>query len=424
MTNLYDYQQRAVDAIVERKRLGLFLGMGLGKTLITLTAIARLDVKALVIAPLRVARYTWSQENEKFNIGLRVSVCVGNERQRREALDVDADIYVINRDMTTWLFEQKRLPAWSMLVVDESTSFKNPGSKRWRTLKKQKFDRVLLLTGTPVANNLLDLWAQVYLLDRGARLETCVTRYRQKYFYLYRTINNVPIYKDPFPWAKDRILELIKDITVTMRSEDYLQLPPFRIIDQRIDIPVMREYEEMKREYVYDHITAANAAVVLGKCQQIANGFLYGSELRHAEKVDAVKELLEIGEPLLVYYTYEEDKRRLLELGGVEITDENIEAWNRGEIKMLVAHPQAAGLGLNLQAGGHVIVWYSMPWSYELYSQGIARLYRPGQRQKVVVYRLIASGTVDEIVAETLEHKQSVSDSLLDTLKREYTRCK
>lgn len=427
---LKDYQKRAISEVVAREKVGLFLGMGLGKTRVVLEAVSRLkDAGAvsgvLVVAPLHVAKNTWRQEAEKFSIPLSFSLCVGSEEERLDALSCPADVYVINREQVAWLFETCKIKnRFSMLVVDESTSFKSPSSKRFRVLKKnlKLFRRVVIMTGTPIANNLLDLWAQIFLLDRGQRLDTAVTRYREKYFTLYRTIHNVPIYKEPKPGAKEEILELIKDLVVTMRSEDFLTLSPLHEVDVFVGNPLQSIYKEMQKEFAVEtengFVTAANAAVLLGKLQQLANGFLYGATCHHEEKIAALESLLEGGEPLLVYYHYEEDKRRLQGLGGRLLDDSAIADWNAGKVPLLIAHPKSAGMGLNLQAGGRIVVWYSLPWSWELYSQGNARVFRTGQKQQVLVYRLMTRGTVDEIVAATLKHKKSVSDSLLETLAR------
>lgn len=414
---LHDYQSYAVEQIVSRPRLGLFLGMGMGKTIITLTAIQRLrDAgtvrRVLVIAPLLVAKNTWAQEAELWNVPLRISVIVGTPSDRVDALRRDADVYVINREMTAWLFQQKVFQQqFDMLVLDESTSFKNPSSQRFKALKKQRFERVLLLSGTPIANNLLDLWAQIFLLDRGQRLDTAITRYRQRHFKpLY--VGPIPIYRDPLPGSKEAIIDKIKDITLVMQgtSQDVVKRNIYTQVDNGV-------YMRMRDEFIVNSVIAVNAAVLLGKLQQITSGFLYGTEHHTEYKLDALRAILENaqenGEQVLCFYRFEEDKRRLLSVGGREINEQSISDWNAGRCPLLIAHPASAGFGLNLQQGGHIIVWYNLTWSYEQYEQANARLARQGQNHTVVVYHLLARGTVDEYMLNTLGEKKNVSDYLL-----------
>lgn len=418
---MYSYQRKAVERICQEKKLGLFLGMGLGKTLIALQAIKILGCKTLVIAPKRVAETTWTEENEKFNLGLKIVKVMGEAIDRIYALKEDADVYVINRDNVAWLFERKRnLPKWDMLIVDESSSFKSAKTQRFKALKKnlKLFDRVLIMTGTPIANNIGDLWSQIFLLDGGERLGKFVSHYREEFLVPMRTQYGFPIYRRARKGAKEIVCDKIKDIVLTMKTEDYLELPAITFDNVYVENNLSEFYSEMQTEFLTDDVTAANAAACLNKLQQIANGFLYGSEICSNEKIEAVKDLLETGDPLLVYYKYEEDKQRLLKLPGAKlISEDSIKEWNNGECPLLVAHPASSGYGLNLQQGGHVVVWYSLPWSYEQYSQANARLHRNGQKQQVLVKHILCRDTVDEIILERLQQKKSVSDFVLDVLR-------
>lgn len=417
---MYKYQIQAVEKICKEKRLGLFLGMGLGKTLIALQAVKKLGCKTLVIAPKKIAETTWTDENEKWNIGLKIVKVLGEPIDRIYALREEADVYIINRDNVSWLFARKILPKWEMLIIDESTSFKSPRTQRFRALKKKLklFDRILIMTGTPIANNIADLWSQIFILDNGERLGKYVSHYREEYLIPMRTQYGFPIYRRARRGAKEIVCNKIKDITITMRSEDYLELPAVAIENIILKNNFKNEYAEMQTEFLTCGITAKNAAACLNKLQQLANGFLYETDLYSDEKINAVKDLMETGDPLLIYYKYEEDKRRLLELPGAkEITPTSINEWNNGECSLLIAHPLSSGYGLNLQQGGHIVVWYGLPWSYEQYSQGNARLHRMGQEKQVLIKHLITKDTVDEIILDRLKQKKNVSDYVLDVLK-------
>lgn len=416
---MYLYQRKAVERICNQKKLGLFMGMGLGKTLIALTAIKKLGCKTLVIAPKKVAETTWINENEKWNLGLKISLVLGEAIDRIYALREDADVYVINRDNVSWLFNRKDLPKWEMLVIDESTSFKSPRTQRFRALKKKLklFDRILIMTGTPIANNLADLWSQIFILDHGERLGKYVTHYRDEYLVPMKTQYGFVVYRRARRGAKEVVCNKIKDITITMKSEDYLELPAVAIDNVYVDNVLQNEYAEMQTEFITCDVTAKNAAACLNKLQQLANGFLYNTDLYSDEKINIIKDYLETGDPLLVYYKYEEDKNRLLKIGGKEINPTTIKEWNNGEVPLLISHPLSSGYGLNLQAGGHVVIWYGLPWSYEQYSQGNARLNRMGQDKQVLIKHLICKGTVDEIILQRLKEKKNVSDYVLEVLK-------
>lgn len=396
--------------------------------------------RVLVIAPLKVAEDTWSRETEKWDHlnDLRISKVLGSEPERRKALKADADIYVINRENVQWLIEHpdaygKRWP-FDMVVIDELSSFKSSSSKRFKSLRKVRplIDRIVGLTGTPAANGLMDLWAEIYLLDRGERLGPTITGYRQAYF-TPAWGNGVVIYK----WkAKDhsmeRIQKKISDITVSMKAKDYLELP------ERIDvvrgvhlsIEAMRKYREMEKESLIEAldgetIAALNAAAVMGKLQQLANGFCYdedhGVHWFSKDKLDALREIAEeAGSPVLVFYQFEADRDLILsEIEGSRQlkTEKDICDWNAGKIPMLIAHPASVGYGLNLQEGGHIIVWYGLPWSLELYQQANARLHRQGQTMPVRIYHLVAEGTVDTEIKKALEQKDTTQQTLINMLK-------
>lgn len=438
----HDYQKRMIDRVIDMEHVGLFLDMGLGKTVITLTAIEELIydrfevVRVLVIAPKRVAEDTWSREHKKWDHlkDLRVSVVTGTQTQRKRALAADADVYVIGRDNVVWLTEI--LPEWpfDMVVIDELSSFKSNRAKRFKYLRRvlPRSRRVVGLTGTPSPNSLMDLWAELYLLDRGERLGKTIGCYREEYFRPGKTDGHVIYSWEPRKGAREKIERLISDICVSMSAEDYLQLP------ERIDIEVpvtlapkeRALYDQMERDQVLpvddDHsVVALNAAGVMNKLLQMANGAVYddsGEVIRiHEAKLEALEEIVDTaGEPVLVFYSYKHDKTAIEgRIKGVrEISGpQDIADWNDGKIPVLLAHPASVGYGLNLQDGGHVIVWYGLTWSLEQYQQANARLYRQGQQKPVIVHHLIAEGTVDEQVMQALKHKDTSQAALLAALK-------
>ena len=437
----HGYQKKATERILQQKRVGLFLDMGLGKTVITLTAIKELIEdfaiwKVLVIAPKRVAEDTWSREHEKWDhlSGLRISKVLGTPAQRMKALKAEADIYVIGRDNVKWLVELmgKSWP-FDMVVIDEISSFKNPSSQRFKALRKviPASDRVVGLTGTPSPNGLMDLWAEIYLLDRGERLGTTISAYREKYFRAGAR-NGYIVYKwEPYSYSQKEIERKISDICMSMSAEDYLELP--ERIDNEIKIRLsekeMKQYNQMERDQLLriddETVVALNAAAVMNKLLQMANGSVYadgGDVVRiHEKKLDALEEIIDTtGEPVLVFYSFRHDleaiKKRIPDARELE-SSEDIARWNQGEIPVLLCHPASVGYGLNLQDGGHVIVWYGLTWSLELYQQANARLFRQGQQKAVIIHHLIAEGTVDEQVMRALQHKDTSQSALLAALK-------
>lgn len=437
----HGYQKKATERILQQKRVGLFLDMGLGKTVITLTAIKELIEdfaiwKVLVIAPKRVAEDTWSREHEKWDhlSGLRISKVLGTPAQRMKALKAEADIYVIGRDNVKWLVELmgKSWP-FDMVVIDELSSFKNPSAQRFKALRKviPASDRVVGLTGTPSPNGLMDLWAEIYLLDRGERLGTTISAYREKYFRAGAR-NGYIVYKwEPYSYSQKEIERKISDICMSMSAEDYLELP--ERIDNEIKIRLsekeMKQYNQMERDQLLriddETVVALNAAAVMNKLLQMANGSVYadGDDVVriHEKKLDALEEIIDTtGEPVLVFYSFRHDleaiKKRIPDARELE-SSEDIARWNQGEIPVLLCHPASVGYGLNLQDGGHVIVWYGLTWSLELYQQANARLFRQGQQKAVIIHHLIAEGTVDEQVMRALQHKDTSQSALLAALK-------
>lgn len=447
-SNLHEYQRYAVRYIIEHPACCLFLDLGLGKTISTLTAIKKLmdeyfEVsKVLVIAPKRVAETTWSDEVEKWEHlkGLRVSKILGTEKRRIAAFKTDADVYIINRENVEWLvsYWQGYFP-FDMVVIDEMSSFKSAKARRFKALRlvRPKVARVVGLTGTPAPNGLMDLWSQIYLLDMGERLGKTITGYRQKYFRPGRTNGQVVFDYRALDGSERAIYDKISDICISMKAKDYLELPERmdRDVKVRLSETNMKKYIEFEKEQILrlpeeetGDVSALNAAALSNKLLQFANGAVYNSERGvheiHAEKLEALAEIVEAanGQPVLVFYAFKHDLYRIqkrlrtyrpVEIGGSEC----IRAWNRGEIRLLLAHPASAGHGLNLQAGGNIIVWYSLPWSSELYLQANARLYRQGQFRPVIIHKLIAEGTIDEDVVRALDGKIDKQEALMRAVK-------
>ena len=439
--NLHAYQERAVSFILKEKRCMLALEMGLGKTTSTLTAICDmldgfLARKVLVVAPLRVANSVWAQETRLWGHlkHLRVSVATGSDKARRQALSLDADIYVINRENIPWLVEQYG-SRWDfdVVVIDESSSFKNASSKRFKALRKMlpQIDSVVLLTGTPSPNGLLDLWPQMYLVDYGERLGRTLTSYKQRFFeadYWGRKF-------EPRKGADHKIHDLLTDKIIHMSADDYLDVPAR--IDLSVKVPLnattLQSYLHFERTMLAElddgeEVEASTAAVLANKLMQYANGALYTDangnwSETHKAKLDALAEIVEDneGETMLVAYNYKSDLARLLKrFPHARVLDkkqETIDAWNRGEIPMLLAHPASAGHGLNLQKGGALCVWFGLNWSLELYQQFNARLHRQGQTRPVRVAHILAKGTIDERVMSVLGNKDAVQRNLLNALK-------
>ena len=447
--NPHDYQKFAAEFIDEDPISCLLLDMGLGKTVITLTAINNLLFdsflvhRILVIAPLRVARDTWPEELGKWDhlAGLRYSVAVGTETERRSALRSKADIYIINRENVQWLIEESGLPFdFDMLVIDELSSFKNHQSKRFRSLMKvrPKVKRIVGLTGTPTGNGLMDLWAEFRLLDLGRRLGRFIGQYRAAYFLPDKRNGQVVFSYKPLPGAEDEIYHKIADITISMKSTDHLIMPELVTAEYsvRMSDAERERYDQMKQDLVLQlagggEITAANAAALSGKLCQMANGAVYGDngEVHHLHdrKLDALEDLIEAanGKPLLVAYWFKHDLERIaarLKARHIPFsrmdTSESIARWNRGELPVALMHPASAGHGLNLQSGGSTIVWFGLTWSLELYQQTNARLWRQGQSSEtVILHHIIAKDTIDERIIKALTEKDRTQAALIDAVK-------
>lgn len=428
------------------------MDMGLGKTVVTLTAIHRLIYedfaanKALVIAPKRVAQDTWSRECEKWEHlhDLRISLVLGTAKQRTEALATRADVYVTNRENVVWLLEDSGFPFdYDIVVIDELSSFKSNKSKRWRALRKVigTAPYVWGLTGTPAANGYLDLWPEIYLLDQGARLGRTLGRYRTAYFTPGAHRGHVVFDWRLKPGAKNQIDGRLSDLCLTMSKEDWLTMPgiTYNVIPVTMGTKERKLYERMKRDHILttleEHkdedkdmgaIVAETAATLSGKLLQMANGAVYDENKDvvhiHDAKLEAMDELLESanGQPVLCFYSYKHDLARLRERfpQGTCIDDPSaIQRWNNGDVPLLFAHPASAGHGLNLQDGGHIIVWFGLPWSLELYQQANNRLYRMGQEHPVIIHHIVAEHTLDEKVMSALTDKAATQKSLLDALK-------
>lgn len=443
----YPYQRYCAARIVSDAAVGLFLDMGLGKTVITLDAINTLRYdrwavqRVLIIAPKKVAEGTWAKEAQKWEHlrHLRISAVLGSQQKRLRALATPADIYVINRDNVAWLVDYiKNAWPFDMVVLDESSSFKNSQSKRFKALKlvRSRIHRLVELTGTPAPGGLMDLWAQIYLLDGGARLGRTLGQYRERFFDPDKRSRTQIFSYAPKEGSMEYIQRAIGDICVSMKAEDYLQLPD-RIFD---DVPVVlddkarKAYRQMERDMLLEldgrEITAASAGVLTGKLLQLCNGAVYDSERRplaiHNCKVDAFLEVLEQlnGQHCLVFYNFQHDRDRLLAalapLGLRVRVYQNAadeDAWNAGEIDILLAHPASCAYGLNLQSGGHHIVWFGLTWSLEQYEQANKRLHRQGQRHPVIVHHLVTQGGMDEDVVESLRAKGDTQEALMDALK-------
>jgi SNF2 family DNA or RNA helicase len=444
---LHGYQRYAADFIVEHSASAILLDCGCGKTIITLTAIEsllrdRFEVgRVLVICPIRVAQ-VWAEEIGKWSHlrGLRYSIAVGTESQRRYALGVDADIYIVNRDVVPWLVENYAGNwRWDMLVLDELSSFKNPQAKRFKALLKvrPKVRRIVGLTGTPSSNGLMDLWAEYRLLDLGDRLGKFIGGYRSQYFRPDKT-NGIIVYSyKPLPGAEEQIYKRIADMTVSIRCTDVLQMPELISVPYEVSMSSQEQdvYKKLKRDLVLSlpdgEVTAANAASLSGKLSQMSNGAVYSDTgetvLIHNRKLDALEDLVEAanGKPILVAYWYKHDYDRITErLRSIGIryakidTEESIQRWNRKMIPVGLIHPASAGHGLNLQAGGSTLIWFGLTWSLELYIQTNARLWRQGQvSSTVVIQHIITKGTVDERILKALESKEVTQDSLMEAVK-------
>ena len=396
----------------------------------------------LVIAPKRVAEDTWSTEVEKWDHlkHLRVSKILGTPKKRLEAAEAEADIYVTNRENVEWLVDLYfKNWKWDTLIIDELSSFKSSKAKRFRALKKVRpyFKRIVGLTGTPAPNSLIDLWPQMYLLDGGERLGKTITGYRERYFTPGDRNQFVVFNYNLRPGAEEAIHNKISDICVSMKADDYLDMPERIDNIVKVDLPkkALKEYEELEKELIIqlddEDITAANSAVLTGKLLQMCNGAIYADETKeviniHDEKLNALMDIIEAanGKPVLIFYSFKHDLIRIQEflkknkIKGQELGGpEDIKKWNNGEIPVLLLHPASAGHGLNLQYGGNIIVWFGLTWSLELYQQACARLYRQGQKETVIIHHIIAKGTVDEDVMKALQGKEINQNMLLEAVK-------
>jgi len=453
----HNYQRVAIERLVSSPRLALFQDMGLGKTVEVLTAIQELRMRwrvsrVLVVAPKKVAEATWTAEAERWDHlkGMKVSRVLGTLKQRTLALNTPAELYVINRENVPWLVDYYRND-WPFdgVVLDESSSFKNPQSKRFKAMKKV-LDRIrwlVLLTGTPAPNGLEDLWAQIYLLDQGQRLGRTITSFREAFFtqdksypgQQYRTYT-------PQPGADKRIEDAIADICVSMKAEDYLELPEYveDVVPVELDAAAQKAYKKLEREALLQvdgaTITAGTAAVLNGKLLQLCSGAVYDTEGHATEihncKIEAFLEVVEQlnGQHALVFYWYQHERERLLAAledgfpglrvrvynGGKDADD-----WNSGVVDLLLAHPASCGYGLNLQQGGHHMIWFSFPnWALEVYQQACKRLHRQGQQFPVVSHLLVVQGGMDQAVVAALQEKGDAQEALMQALKEKITKAR
>ena len=444
------YQQHCINKVIEIAKLGLLLDMGLGKTVTTLTAIRQLKYdrfevrKVLVIAPKKVAEGTWTREKDKWEHTkiLRVSPVLGSQAKRIRALNTPADIYIINRENVCWLVDYYRNDwPFDMVVIDESSSFKSHTAKRFKALASisSRITRLVELTGTPSPNGLDDLWSQVFLLDGGERLGKRYTQFRERYFDPGRRGADGMVYDyKAKPGSEQSILERISDICISMKAEDYLQLPDiiYHTVPVVLDPKALKAYQEMERKMVLElpedeeEISVTSAAALSNKLLQLANGALYddGHQVHeiHDCKLEAFTELIESlqGKPALVFYNFQHDKTRILK--ALEKTKLRIrelkkprdeDDWNAGKIDILLAHPASAAYGLNLQQGGNHVIWFGLTWNYELYTQANKRLHRQGQTEKVIIHHLVSTGTRDEDVMQALEKKDDVQNWVMESLK-------
>lgn len=446
---LYPHQQAGVDWIVDHPACALFWGMGCGKTITTLTALDRLlydhleDGPVLIIAPKRVAENTWSAEVDKWPHlqHLRVSQVMGSKAARLAALNTPADLYVINRENVVWLVETcgKQWP-FPIVVIDELSSFKSAQAKRFKALRRVRghIRRIIGLTGTPRPNGLGDLWPEMFLLDQGERLGRTLGAFRREYLVPYKMNGPVVYSYLPRPGAEDEVYKKLSDICMSVNKDDVLTLPGqvYETVELESPPALLKKYKAFERDQVLEcldesgEIIAGNAAALTNKLLQFANGAIYdqdgGVHELHAIKLEALDEMIEAagGESVLVLYAYKHDRDRIMsripcrELN----TPDDIEAWNRGDIPVAIAHPASIGHGLNLQDGGHIIIWFGLTWSLELYQQANERLNRPGQKHVCKVYHLVLKGTHDARVLDALAHKDKGQAAALEALRLEVTK--
>jgi len=438
----HEYQSYATEFILSHPISAVFLEMGLGKSVITLSAIFDLCLdsflvcKVLVIAPLRVARDTWPAEIKKWDHlkGLSYSVAVGTEKERIDALKKQSTLYIINRENVDWLVHKSGIPFhFDMVVIDELSSFKSYGAKRFKSLLKVRpsVKRIVGLTGTPSSNGLMDLWAEFRILDLGQRLGRYISHYRNTYFKPDKRNAQIIFSYKPLPGAEEEIYKQISDITISMKSTDYLKMPEY--VSNEVFVTLSdkewKVYSDFKEDMVAnlgdEDIDAVNAAVLSGKLLQMANGAVYDSENKahviHDKKLDALEDLIEgaNGKPVLVAYWYKHDLERIKDRFPVRQiqSSKDIEDWNNSKIPIAVIHPASAGHGLNLQSGGSTLIWFGLTWSLELYQQTNARLYRQGQSDTVIVHHIITKNTIDEDVLLALTKKEKTQDALIDAVK-------
>lgn len=451
----HSYQRHCINKILETKKLGLFLDMGLGKTVTTLTAVKELKYnrfqvcKVLVIAPKKVAEGTWTKEAAKWDHTkmLRVSPVLGSQAKRIRALNTPADLYVINRENVCWLVDYYR-NAWpfDMVVIDESSSFKSHSAKRFKALAgiSSRISRMVELTGTPSPNGLADLWSQVYLLDGGERLGKRYSQFRERYFQPDKRGADGMVYSyEAKPGTEESILAKISDICISMKAEDYLELPDltYHEIPVELDKKSWKAYQDLERKMILelpedDELISVTSAVALSnKLLQLANGAVYDEDRQvhevHDCKIEAFLELVESlqGKPVLVFYNYQHDRERILKalaksgLGIRELkTTQDEDDWNAGRIDILLTHPASSAYGLNLQQGGNHVIWFGLTWNYELYTQANKRLHRQGQVNKVIIHHLVSTGTRDEDVMTALKRKDDVQNWVMESLKARIRR--
>ena len=445
----YPHQAAGINWIIDRPAAALFWGMGTGKTVTTLTAIDQLlhdcleDGPVLVIAPKRVAENTWSKEADKWEHlqHLKVSKVMGTEKQRLEALRTKVDLYVINRENVVWLVETLG-QSWPfpIVVIDELSSFKSAQAKRFKALRKVRgrIKRIIGLTGTPRPNGLEDLWAQVYLLDQGGRLGRTLTQFRSRYLLPEKMNGHIVYSYKPRPGAEAEVYDKLADVAMSIKKEDVLSLPGQIYEDVLLTAPpaLLKKYKKFERDQVLEcldedgEIVAGTAAALTNKLLQFANGAIYDMDGKahelHTVKLEALEELIEAagGESVLVLYAYKHDAERIKQRLTVRELDTpaDIDAWNRGEIPVALAHPASIGHGLNLQDGGHIIIWYGLSWSLELYQQANERLNRPGQQHVCRIYHLILKGTHDERVLKALANKDKGQAAAIEALRLEIVK--
>lgn len=438
-----------MDKMAANESLAVFLSMGMGKTVITLTVLQYLRrqreaMKILIIAPKKVAESTWDSEAAKWDHtkSLTFSKIIGTKRQREEAVKAPADIYLINRENVPWLvdyFKTCEVPwQYDTVIIDELSSFKSWQAQRVKKLKsvRGQIRRIYGLTGTPASNGYMDLFSQIFLLDKGKRLGKTITEYRRNYFIPSRYVRNIPVDYKLLPGAAEEINKKLADICISMSADDYLELPEKIEIDVPVKLPAaaLKNYRTLKRDFLAEidgeEITAASAAALSGKLLQVAAGGAYDEQGQavtiHSEKTEAVKEIIEAAgeESVIVYYWFKFEREALLaglkEFSPRELlTDKDVKEWNAGKIKVLIAHPASAGYGLNLQQGGRIIVWTCPTWNLELYEQANARLYRQGQTKPVLIYKLMADGTIDGKVYSALKQKDVTQRRILEAVKGE-----